>query len=206
MKPNTNPHRTQGGEAVVNDSRETQEIVGGRMRDLRKAKKMTLKQLAQKTDLSVGYLSQLEREQAVPSIRALSAIARALGVNVSWFFPDPFHDTNPEASVIVRAAHRPALKFESGIRDELLCPTLSGKLEMLLCTFEPGASSGDLYSHDGEEAGYINEGRLELRIEDEVYQLNAGDGFHFDCNRPHGYHNPSDQRTVVVWSVTPPHY
>lgn len=107
MKPNTNPHRTQGGEAVVNDSRETQEIVGGRMRDLRKAKKMTLKQLARKTDLSVGYLSQLEREQAVPSIRALSAIARALGVNVSWFFPDLFHDANPEASVIVRAAHDP---------------------------------------------------------------------------------------------------
>lgn len=186
--------------------RETQEIVGARVRDLRKAKGMTLQQLAGRTGLSVGYLSQLERERAVPSIRALSTIARSLGVNISWFFPDPELAADPEASIVVRAARRPALKFESGIRDELLCPTLSGKLEMLLCTFEPGASSGELYAHDGEEAGYVSEGQLELRVDDEVYLLNTGDSFHFDCNRPHGYRNPSDQRTVVIWSVTPPHY
>jgi transcriptional regulator with XRE-family HTH domain len=176
------------------------------MRDLRKAKRMTLQRLAEETGLSVGYLSQLEREQAVPSIRALSTIARTLGVNISWFFPDPDLAADPEASIIVRAARRHSLKFESGIRDELLSPTLSGKLEMLLCTFEPGASSGELYAHDGEEAGYVSEGQLELRVEDKVYLLNAGDSFHFDCSRPHGYRNPSNQRTVVVWSVTPPYY
>ena len=186
--------------------RDTKEIVGARMRDLRKAKGMTLQQLSGETGLSVGYLSQLEREQAVPSIRSLNTISRALGVNISWFFPDPDRQASPEGDVIVRASRRSALRFESGIRDELLCPTLGGNLEMLLCTFEPGASSGASYAHDGEEAGYVSEGQLELRIEDETYLLNAGDSFHFDCNRPHGYANPSDQRTVVVWSVTPPHY
>ena len=186
--------------------RETHEIVGARIRELRKAKGMTLQQLAGKTELSVGYLSQLEREQAVPSIRALNAISRTLGVNISWFFPDPERGTDPEAAVIVRAARRPALRFESGIRDELLCPTLGGNLEMLLCTFEPGASSGELYAHDGEQAGFVSTGQLELRIEDAVYLLNAGDSFHFDCKRPHGYRNPSNRQTIVVWSVTPPHY
>lgn len=193
-------------DTATGGERETHEIVGARMRDLRKAKGMTLQQLAGATGLSIGYLSQLEREHAVPSIRALNSISRALGVNISWFFPDPARTDDPEASVVVRAARRAALKFDSGIRDELLCPTLGGNLEMLLCTFEPGASSGDLYSHQGEEAGYVSEGQLELRIEDETYLLNAGDSFHFDCKRPHGYRNPSDQRTVVVWSVTPPHY
>ncbi|MBN9888993.1 cupin domain-containing protein [Salipiger abyssi] len=192
--------------AARGNARDTQQIVGARMRELRKAKGMTLQQLAGATSLSVGYLSQLEREQAVPSIRALSTISRALGVNISWFFPDPDRTADPEAAVVVRAARRSALRFESGIRDELLCPTLGGNLEMLLCTFEPGASSGDLYAHDGEEAGYVSEGQLELRIEGETYLLNAGDSFHFDCNRPHGYANPTQQRTVVVWSVTPPHY
>lgn len=186
--------------------RDTQEIIGVRMRDLRKAKGMTLQHLADTTGLSVGYLSQLEREQAVPSIRALSTISRALGVNISWFFPDPERDGSPEAAVIVRAAQRPSLRFHSGIRDELLCPSLGGALEMLLCTFEPGASSGELYAHDGEEAGYVSEGQLELRLGEETYLLNTGDSFHFDCTRPHGYANPSDTRTVVVWSVTPPHY
>lgn len=179
-------------------------IVGARIRDLRKAKGLTLQALAQATDLSVGHLSQIERERSAPSVRSLNVIARALGVNVSWFFPDP--EGAAEADVVVRAARRPALRFASGIRDELLCPTLGGKLEMLLCTFEPGAHSGDLYAHDGEEAGYVAEGRLELRLEDEVHVLKAGDSFHFECRRPHGYANPGDRRAVVVWCVTPPHY
>ncbi|SIT12908.1 transcriptional regulator, XRE family with cupin sensor [Paracoccus saliphilus] len=198
--------RNKDSNAPSGGVRDTHEIVGARMRELRKAKGMTLQQLAGTTELSVGYLSQLEREQAVPSIRALNTISRSLGVNISWFFLDPERRADPEATIIVRAARRSALRFESGIRDELLCPSLGGNLEMLLCTFEPGASSGELYAHDGEEAGYVSEGQLELRIDDETYLLNAGDSFHFDCKRPHGYGNPSDQRTVVVWSVTPPHY
>lgn len=187
-------------------SRETQDIVGNQIRGLRKAKGMTLQALASKTDLSVGYLSQLERDIASPSIRALNAIAHALGVNISWFFPNPATDPDDEADVIVRAKGRRALNFSGGVRDELLCPTLSGQLEMLLCTLEPGASSGQPYSHNGEEAGYVSSGQLELHIEEKIYTLNAGDSFHFDCSRPHGYRNIGDVVTVVVWAVTPPHY
>ncbi|KXJ58818.1 MAG: Cro/Cl family transcriptional regulator [Thalassospira sp. Nap_22] len=187
-------------------ARETQDIVGDQMRGLRKAKGMTLQSLAKKTALSVGYLSQLERNLASPSIRALSAIARALGVNISWFFAEPDGVQSKESSVVVRAKARRSLSFASGIRDELLCPSLTGALEMLLCTLEPGASSGDLYTHTGEEAGFVSNGQLELRIEDDVFLLNAGDSFHFDCSRPHGYRNPGSEVTIVVWAVTPPHY
>lgn len=187
-------------------ARETQEIVGSRMRELRKARGLTLQQLGAATGLSVGYLSQLERDRAVPSVRALSTISRSLGVNISWFFAAPDHGGDREAAVVVRAARRPALRFESGIRDELLCPSLAGRLEMLLCTFEPGASSGAPYAHDGEEAGYVSQGQLELTLDGTTYRLNEGDSFHFDCRRPHAYRNPSGARTVVVWCVTPPHY
>lgn len=187
--------------------RETQPIIGSRMRELRKAKKMTLQILADETGLSVGYLSQLEREHATPSIRALNVIARVLGVNINWFFPDPEEQQAPEAAFVVRASRRRALKFESGIRDELLSPTLSGQLELLLCTLEPGGSSGDeLYSHYGEEAGYVDEGQLELTIESEVFLLHEGDSFHFDSSRPHRYRNPGKSKTIVVWVMTPPHY
>jgi quercetin dioxygenase-like cupin family protein len=60
--------------------------------------------------------------------------------------------------------------------------------------------------HTGEEAGFVSSGQLELRVDDEVFVLNAGDSFHFDCSRPHGYGNPGDVPTTVVWAVTPPHY
>ncbi|PAU75467.1 Cro/Cl family transcriptional regulator [Halomonas salipaludis] len=187
--------------------RETQPIIGSRMRELRKAKKMTLQALGGETGLSVGYLSQLEREQATPSIRALNVIARILGVNINWFFPDPEEQEAPEAAIVVRASRRRALKFESGIRDELLTPTLSGQLELLRCTLEPGGSSGnELYCHKGEEAGYVDQGQLELTIESEVFLLNEGDSFHFDSSRPHRYRNPGQSKTIVIWAMTPPHY
>lgn len=187
--------------------RETQPIIGSRMRELRKAKSMTLHDLALETGLSVGHLSQLEREHATPSIRSLNVIASILGVSINWFFPDPEGLEEPENTVVVRSSRRRSLKFESGIRDELLSPTLSGKLELLLCTLEAGGSSGDeLYAHDGEEAGYVDQGQLELTIESEVYLLGEGDSFHFDSSKPHRYKNPGKAKTVVIWVMTPPHY
>ncbi len=187
--------------------RETATIVGARIRELRKARAMTLQGLSAASDLSVGYLSQLEREQAVPSVHALNTLAKALGVAIHWFFPDPEEEADPESDIVVRAERRRALRFESGIRDELLCPSLSGQLEMLLCTLAPGASSGTtLYAHKGEEAGYVAAGTLEVTIEERVFLLKKGDSFHFQSSRPHRYRNPGETETVVVWSMTPPHY
>lgn len=78
---------------------------------------------------------------------------------------------------------------------------------MLFCTLQSGATSGDdLYSHKGEEAGFVASGVLELTIDDKVYVLDAGDSFHFESDRPHRYRNPTDETTTVVWAVTPPHY
>lgn len=187
--------------------RATQPIIGSRMRELRKAKGLTLKQLALHTDLSVGYLSQLERQDADPSVRALNIIGKALGVGINWFFPDPEEQNNPESNIVVRRGKRRTLKLETGVQDELLTPTLSGQLEMILTTFAPGANSGDeLYSHKGEEGGYLSEGQLELTVEDQVIKLEVGDSFHFASTRPHRYHNPGTVKAVLIWAVTPPHY
>ena len=188
-------------------ARATQPIVGTRMRELRKAKGLTLKQLADATDLSVGYLSQLERQDADPSVRALNIIGKALGVGINWFFPDPDELNNPEADIIVRAHKRRSLKFESGVRDELISPNLSGQLELILTTFDPYSSSGDtLYSHKGEEGGFVLSGTLELTVEDRTMTLHQGDAFHFQSNRPHRYANATDKETKIVWAMTPPHY
>lgn len=187
--------------------RETATILGERLKELRKARSMTLQALANKAGLSVGFLSQLERNQASPSVRALNALAQALSVSIHWFFPDPEEENDPDADVIVRSGRRRAIRFDTGIKDELLCPTLTGKLEMLLCTLQPGATSDDeLYSHKGEEAGYVASGRLELTVEKKTYVLEAGDSFHFDSNRPHRYRNSGSEVTTVVWAMTPPHY
>lgn len=194
-------------QSPANGDRQPQPVIGARIRELRRAKRLTLQGLAAASGLSIGYISQLERNLATPSIRALSAVARALDANVSWFLPDPERDEEPGSDVVVRARTRRSLRFESGVRDELLSPSLSGQLEMMRCTFEPEASSGDEpYAHEGEEAGYVAEGQLELTLEDTVYWLEAGDSFHFESERPHRYRNPGPGTTVVIWAMTPPRY
>jgi transcriptional regulator with XRE-family HTH domain len=182
-------------------------LIGHKIRDLRRAKKLTLVRIAEATGLSIGHLSQVERGISTPSVRHLQQIAAALGVRIGWFFDGDDPAPSAERGVIVRAQRRKALNFSGlGITDYLLSPNLSGKLELLLCDLAPGAESGDHYTHEGDEAGLILEGSLELWVGDNHYMLNAGDSFTFASTTPHRYRNPGGVATRVVWVITPPSY
>jgi transcriptional regulator with XRE-family HTH domain len=182
-------------------------FMGQSVRELRVAKEMTLQELSIGTNLSVGYLSQVERGLSVPSVSALRMIANTLDVTVSWFFRTSEKDAESEGAYIVRAQERRKLRFESGITDELLSPNLAGALELLVSRFPPGSASGTQpYTHRGEEGGLVIEGMLELWIENEKFLLNAGDSFSFPSTKPHRYRNPSKSEAVVLWVITPPTY
>ena len=78
---------------------------------------------------------------------------------------------------------------------------------LLLCQLEPGAESGpDFYTHDGEEAGVVMEGALELWVGEHHYRLNEGDSFGFASTTPHRYRNPGTVRTTIIWALTPPSF
>ncbi len=180
--------------------------IGHEIRDLRKARKLTLQQLAKACGLSIGYLSLLERDIATPSINALHDISRALGVTISWFF-DAGRAPPAERGFIVRRANRRRLDFHPGISDELLSPSLSGTLELLSSRFASGAASGATpYTHTGEEAGIVVRGRLELWIDGKRFDLQPGDSFGFPSSLPHRYSNPGPDETEVIWAITPPSY
>ncbi len=186
---------------------EPDSFVGQEVRDLRKAKGMTIPDLAQEVGLSTGFISQMERGLSSPSVDALKRVARALGVSISWFFRNEEAVNETERAFVVRAEQRRALKFEAGVRDELLSPNLRGQLELLHCRFPPGSSSGpETYTHRGEEAGVVLEGELELQIGDDVFLLMAGDSFGFPSTTPHRYANTGTVETVVIWAITPPSY
>ena len=85
--------------------------------------------LAEKSQLSVGYLSLIERDLSTPSIKALHAVSRALDVTISWFF-DAGKVPPGERDLVVRRASRRRLDFSTGIVDELLSPSLTGQLEL----------------------------------------------------------------------------
>jgi transcriptional regulator with XRE-family HTH domain len=180
--------------------------LGQEIRALRKARRFTLATVAQASGLSVGYLSLLERDRSTPSINALHAISRALGVTVSWFF-EAGAVPETERDLVVRSTRRRRLDYAPGISDELLSPSLAGSLELLLSRFQPGAASGDAaYAHDGEEAGVVLRGRLELWVDGKLLLLEAGDSFGFSSALPHRYRNPGTEEAVVIWAITPPSY
>ena len=181
--------------------------VGLEVRQLRKSSSTTISALSKMTGLSQGYLSQIERGISTPSIKALHSISRALGVTISWFFSPEMPGEQDLRDVVVRADCRRSLQFSSGITDELLSPNLNRNLEMLRCTFSPGAVSGtESYSHNGEEAGYVVSGTLSLWIDDREVVLHEGDSFAFSSETPHRYANETDKETVVIWAITPPSY
>lgn len=183
------------------------EFIGRSVREMRLARELTLQQLSDMTDLSMGFLSQVERGLSRPSINAARSIAEALGVTIGWFFQAPGQAEGKEGCHIVRAKSRRKLAFESGMTDELLSPHLGGELETLLCRIPPGATSGpEPYAHRGEEAGLVLEGELELWIDGHRFLLGTGDSFGFPSLTPHRYRNPGRRETVVVWVITPPTY
>jgi transcriptional regulator with XRE-family HTH domain len=187
--------------------------LGDEIRQLRKIRNLTLAQMASLTGKSIGFLSQVERNITKPSVAALQKISEALGIHIGWFFPiDDIEQSEEEKQFIVRKANRRRLSYSAltntdylGLHDHLLSTNLNGDLVLGISRYEPGASTGDdSYHHDGEEAGLVLSGLLELIIDDAIHILEEGDSFSFSSSLNHRFSNPSkSEDTVVVWANSP---
>ncbi|MFZ4479427.1 MAG: cupin domain-containing protein [Rhodoferax sp.] len=201
---------TPGVEQADETSRITDQagVLGRQIRDLRKAKGVTLLNLAARIDRSLGWLSQIERGMSPVSISALDSIAQALGVELSWFFAQGAPPDPDELEIVVRKRHRRVLDFYgSGVHEELLTPTFGNQLVLMESTFAPGSSTGDRdRERRGDEAGVVLRGTLQLSVDGRTLMLKAGDSFAFKRRGPHRCHNPGRVPTVVLWVVTPPSY
>jgi len=177
--------------------------IGRQIRDLRKAKGVTLITLAEKIGRSVGYVSQVERGVSSLPIPTLQAISEVFGVQISWFFHADTQAPADEVNYIVRAHARRSLNFSgTGIREELLSPRLSGQLKMVLTTFSPGAGNKEPRKRKGEEGGIVQSGKLELGVADKSFLLTAGDSFSLTEEDSHWVRNPSaTEDAVVVWTL-----
>ena len=179
-------------------------IIGQRIKELRLERRLTLEEAADRTGCSAGFLSQLERNRAAPSISMLYSIAGALGAPITHFFPAVVHPTK-----VVRAHEREPFRFEgSPIIYSLLSTQFADRvMESLLVTIEPGDGSlpSDEYrAHPGEEFGYVLDGTLRLWIEDAQYDLLPGDSIHFMATVKHRLENPGKKPVTALWVLTPP--
>jgi len=178
-------------------------IMGQKIRQLRKDSRLTLEEAAERAGCTPGFLSQVERNQAVPSISMLYSIAQAFGVDVTYFFPQI------SSGEVVRADERKSFRFEGSfiVYSPLGTGIPNRKIEFLLVQLDPvdGALPADEFrSHPGEEFAYVLEGTLRLWIGDAVYDLNPGDSIHFDSTVKHRLENLGDESAVALWLLTPP--
>ena len=194
---------------------------GVSIRQARKEKKLTLAELAASAQISPSFLSQIERNQANPSVTTLYAIAHVLEVSVASLF-EPTVASSPSAAVaqrptterkgqnaqVVRAGRRKTLIYPgSGIRNELLSPDLQRDLQLMWIVMPPGTDTGEMpFVHEGEECGIVLEGQLETWIGDECYILGPGDSIYHKSTLPHRSRNIGDCDVVMVVSTTPPSF
>jgi transcriptional regulator with XRE-family HTH domain len=177
--------------------------VGQRLKELRSQKNLTLEELAERSNCTPGFLSQIERNKAVPSISMLYAIAEALDTRVFEFFPETLSPAR-----IVRHHERETFHFEgSSITYSLLSTKFPhGAIDAFMLTAIPAREAlptDETRAHSGEEFGYILQGTLRLWYGDTFYDLCPGDSVHFKSNTAHRLENLGDQPAIALWLITP---
>jgi transcriptional regulator with XRE-family HTH domain len=172
--------------------------VGALIRARRRQQQMTLMDLGAVADVSVGYLSQVERDHATPSLGTLAQIARALGVSVEYFVAAP-----APHNALTRAGERNRFSIDgSSIVYERLGADFPGnQLSSFVMLVPPGYRS-ETVAHEGEEILYVLEGSITQRLDGEEMVMNAGDSLHFRGNRPHSWSNHTDQPARLLWTGT----
>lgn len=179
--------------------------LGRDIRRLRKLKSITIKDLAEGTGRSVGFLSQVERGLSDISVNDLRRITRVLEVPLSWFFINEPAPAEERGHIVRADARRRVGSREAGLVEELLSPDLGGTFEVFRSMFEPGAELGATQQRATEEAGYVVSGEFELWLGERRFHLHAGDSFRFG-GEPYRWRNPGSERTVIIWVIAPPVY
>ena len=179
--------------------------LGQDLRILRKQRGLTLMQVADAVDRSVGWLSQVERNISEPSQPELAALARALDFSLESFYgraPSP----PEEGDVIVRAhARRRFASRVEGLVEELLSPDLTDDFEVVHSSFLPGAERRDPITRPTQEVGYVISGQLEITIAGRTHLVDPGDSFRIR-GEPFRWANRGDIACIVIWVIAPPVY
>jgi transcriptional regulator with XRE-family HTH domain len=176
-------------------------MIGERLKELRTARGLSLRELAAQAGVSATLLSQIERAVTDPSLETLRRLAGLFGESVSSLFSEP----TPPAVWVSRPGQRSMLTAPRGqVAYERLTAGV-GQLEVLRAVLEPGQLSADEpRGHESAECAYVVSGVLVAQVAGVDYAVKAGESISFDARLPHRYLNTSQAPTEIILSVTPP--
>jgi len=174
--------------------------IGERIRNLRIASDLTQEELAERADLTKGFISQLERDQTSISVDSLLNILQVLNVRVTDFFAE-----EPEEPIVYGREQRTDLT-DTGIQSfELLIPgTTNRRMEPALVALAPGQRTLSVPPFQGEEFGFVLQGTVTIRFGTKSFRARMGECFYFEATREHHLENTGKRTAKLVWVTTPP--
>lgn len=173
--------------------------IGKKLKELRLLNDLTLDDLASRSELTKGFLSQVERDLTTPSIATLSDILEALGSNLSDFFREE------EEKQIVFSTQDFFEDEQDDYTIEWVIPNAQkNQMEPILLTLKPHARSHVLSSYQGEEFGYILKGNVTIVCGNKKYRAKAKETFYMDGSKSHYLYNHGSTEAKVLWITTPP--
>jgi len=176
--------------------------IGERIREGRKSKGLTLKELSESVGVTPSFLSQLENGKVAPSLSTLRKILSVLGERMVTVL----QDETDEKKFVVKANERKKLIVSDKLWYEILS-TKNSSIAMFLMYLEPGYGSGiDFYSHEGVETGLMLQGKVKIFVGDKEFVLNEGDSITYNSTTPHRWENIGEKRAIGIWSITPPSF
>lgn len=179
--------------------------IGARVKHARLLAGIRMRELAQKVGCTESMVSKIEAGRVVPSLQMLQRLVAALDRDMASFFGSDISSPG----LILRAGQRPLIAVDplrkgTGVSYERLVPFAAGNLlECNIHVIEPAGHKQDLITHQGETAGYVIEGQIELMVDTTAYALSAGDSFFFKNHLTNSYRNTGPGRARVLWVNTP---
>jgi transcriptional regulator with XRE-family HTH domain len=174
--------------------------IGARVRALRQARGLGLRELARRVGITPSMLSQIERSGVNPSVGTLFRLAESLATSTDYFFLGSQRE--PATGPVVTHGERARLELSGGILWERLTPTDEHDFEFMQTTYPPGAvSAPEPMRHPGRDYGVLLEGSLEVTVGFTTYRLRPGDSIAFDASLPHRLSNPGPETARTIWVV-----
>lgn len=175
--------------------------IGIKLKELRLKNQLTQEELADRSELTKGYISQLENDLTSPSIATLKDILQALGSSLSAFFSED------EEEPLVFTKEDYFLKEGENSSVTWLVPTAQkNAMEPIMLRLKGGAATEKDLPHDGEEFGYVLKGTIKVCVGKRNCEANEGESFYFRSNKTHYLVNLTDEEAVVLWLSCPPNF
>lgn len=174
--------------------------IGGKLRNLRLQNNLTQAELADRCELSKGFISQLESDQTSPSLSTLEDVLNSLGTNFKDFF-------NEESTKVVYTDEDVCVKeFDGYTVDWLVADSQKNDMEPIIVTLESGGETNIDDPHSGEEFGYVLAGNIVLYLGDKKFRVKRGESFYFQASKPHRLVNNGKLPAKILWITTPPNF